>query len=262
MKKNGTQGNILADSIKCRMCNDTGWVIYKERYYGIECDMARECQCGIINRKRMQGMLSFAHIPDKYNSLCMMDFDVKWYQDGDRQFAEDIKKIMTQYIGNYFNLDGMGLYIFSPTKGTGKTRAATIIANELIKKNVDVRFTTSGAILEEIKSTFNGNGKEDVLDELKKVDVLVIDDFGTEKVTKWRNETFYSIIDYRYTSKRPTIFTSNCSIKDLEDAEYDSRITSRIKEMCYMVPFPATSVRDKKARENQMQINRWIGDVK
>ena len=262
MKKNGTQRSIGEDSIRCRMCNDTGWVLYKEIYNGIECEMARECQCGIISRKSMQGRLSFAQMPDKYSSLCMMDFDVKWYQNSDKNVAENIKKVMTQYIGNYFNLDGMGLYFFSPTKGTGKTRAAAIVANELMKKNVDVRFTTSGTILEQIKSTFDGGTKENVLEELKVVDVLVIDDFGTEKVTKWRNETFYSIIDYRYTSKRPTIFTSNCSIKDLEDAEYDSRITSRIKEMCYMVPFPATSVRDKKAHENQMQMNRWIGDVK
>ena len=259
MKKNGTQRNIGADSIKCQMCNDTGFVLYKEIHNGIECDMARECQCGIINRKRIQGRLSFAQMPDKYNNLCMMDFDIKYYQGSDRKQAEDVKKVMTQYIGNYFNLDGMGLYMFSPTKGTGKTIAAAIVANELVKRNVDVRFTTSGAILEEIKKTYNGDTKEDVLDELKKVDVLVIDDFGTEKVTKWRNETFYNIIDYRYTSKRPTIFTSNCSIKELEDAEYDSRITSRMKEMCYIVPFPATSVRDKKANENQMQMQNWLG---
>lgn len=239
------------------MCDDTGWVIYKEMHNGISCDIARECQCGVINRKRIQGKLSFAHIPDKYQSLCMMDFDIKWYQGSDRKQAEEIKKVMAQYIGNYFNLEGMGLYMFSPTKGTGKTRAAAIIANELVKKDVDVRFTTSGTILEQIKRTFDGDTKENVLEELKKVDVLVIDDFGMEKVTKWRSETFYSIIDYRYTSMRPTIFTSNYSIKELEDNEYDTRITSRIKEMCYMVPFPAVSVREQKARDNQFQVKEW-----
>lgn len=241
------------------MCDDTGWVVYKEMYNGISCDVARECQCGVINRKRIQGKLSFACIPDKYQRLCMMDFDVKWYQGSDRNQAEDIKKVMAQYIGNYFNLEGMGLYMFSPTKGTGKTRAAAIIANELVKKDVDVRFTTSGTILEQIKRTFNGDTKENVLEELKKVDVLVIDDFGTEKVTEWRSEIFYSLIDHRYTSMRPTIFTSNYNIKELEDSGYDTRITSRIKEMCYMVPFPSVSVREQKARNNQLQVNEWRG---
>lgn len=205
----------------------------------------------------MNGRLAFADIPDKYKRLVLQDFDTKWYGD-DKAIAENIKKIARYYIGNYFNLEGRGLYMYSRTKGTGKTRLSCIIANELIKKGVEVKFATSGSILEEIKKSWDTNSEYGLMNDLNRADVLIIDDFGVEKAKDWRNEKFYNIINSRYISKRPTVFTSNYNLDELISAKYDDRIISRIKETCYMVPFIDVSVRDKQAKENQMELKRWL----
>lgn len=261
MKQNITH-TTTTNRYDCAMCKDVGWIGYDGEdgyFYG------RECECGLIKRKKESGRLAFANIPERYKSLNMSAFDVKWYGK-DQPIAENAKKIAMQYIGNYFNLEpGRGLYLFSKTKGTGKTRMAAIIANELLKKNVEVKFATSGEILEEIKRTWNREtdySESALMSDLTRADVLIIDDFGVEKAKDWRNEKFYNIINNRYVSLRPTIYTSNYNLTDLENAGYDSRIISRIAESCYMVPFPGESVRDAQARENQTEMKKWLGSAK
>lgn len=246
------------------MCKDEGWVCYEDVVDGYSYFTARECQCGLISRKRMNGRLAFASIPPIYNGLTMSDFDIKWYAKADQEKAEKLKRIFRYYINNYFNIDaGMGLYVFSERKGTGKTRLISILANELIRKDIDVKFATSGRILDEIKKTWENSyeyTESKLMNDLTEVDVLIIDDFGVEKAKDWRNEKFYNIINERYISKRTTIFTSNYSLEDLERNGYDSRIISRIKEVCYIIPFPGDSVRDAKAKDNQMELKKWISE--
>ena len=86
-----------------------------------------------------------------------------------------------------------------------------------------------------------------LLDDLSKAEVLIIDDFGIEKVKDWIEEKLYHIINARYINRLITIFTSNLPIERLD---YDDRITNRIKEKCFPLVFPNESVRDYIAEEN------------
>lgn len=122
----------------------------------------------------------------------------------------------------------------------------TSIANELIQKKYQVKFATSTAILNEIKKTWNNQAESEsnLLDELSKVEVLCIDDFGIEKCVTWMNEKYYHIINERYINKKVTLYTSNYP---LESLEYDERIKSRIMERNLQVAFPAESIRVQKS---------------
>ena len=66
------------------------------------------------------------------------------------------------------------------------------------------------------------------------VEVLFIDDIGTEKTTDWAQQTLYTIIDRRYRENLQTVITSNLSLNELSDKTGD-RITSRIAEMCKVI---------------------------
>lgn len=150
--------------------------------------------------------------------------------------------------------------MYSRTKGSGKTRMAASIANELIyEKGCQVKFCTSLQILNEIKASWNGENvytESRLLDFLSTTKVLIIDDFGTEQSDKtWINERFYQIINNRYVDKKVTIFTSN---ERLENLKYDDRITNRIKERVFQIPFPEESVRNIIARENTKELIRGI----
>ena len=82
---------------------------------------------------------------------------------------------------------------------------------------------------------------------ISKTEVLMIDDFGIERIKDWIEEKLYRIINARYINRRITSFTSNMPIDRLE---YDDRITNRIKERSYPLVFPGESVRDYIAEDN------------
>lgn len=220
---------------------------------------ARECACGIRQKRIRESKLSFANIPDGMTNLKLSDFNVSIYNASEsRSKAEMALKCINYWLDNFdgFKRQGTGLYMYSKAKGSGKTRMAVIIANELMhERKCQVKFCTSLQILNEIKATWDSQGlggESKLLNDLSKTEILVIDDFGTEQSDKpWINERFYQIINSRYMDRKATIFTSN---DGLEQLRYEDRITNRIKERTFQIPFPEESVRDLIARNNMRNL--------
>jgi hypothetical protein len=89
-------------------------------------------------------------------------------------------------------------------------------------------FASEAALLRALRP-----GGDGVFERYTGAALLVLDDAGESKATDWAYEILKSLIDERYKTRRPTIFTSNRSLPDLRAAGlYDERITSRIFEMC------------------------------
>ena len=227
----------------CPKCHNVGWILLDDGGQGT----AIECDCGIRKRMIHNDKLKFADVPEYFKDARLNNFKKSIYQSEEsREMVVEIAKAVRYWIQNIEQMKerGIGLYFYSGTKGSGKTRLAASITNELIDNyGVRVKFCTSVKILEEISSTWKKSdvNESKLIDDLSTADVLVIDDFGAENIKGWVNEKFYSIIDGRYTNKKMTIFTSNMRLDDLQ---YDDRITSRIKERVLQVPFPEESVRD------------------
>lgn len=249
----------------CPRCKNTGWEMYIKDGY----EYSRECPNGCRSKKIKNNKLQFADIPKEFESLTVESFETGcYYQSGAREKAEMVKTICRNYITEFDRIkeNGKGLYLYSREKGSGKTRMAVSLANEIINRYmISAKFTTAIRILDEIKSTWSGNRDSEsrslsemqLLTEIKQVPVLVIDDIGVEKSSSWVDEKFYSILDSRLISKKITIFTSNVKIEDLK---LDERIRSRIGKMALPVPFPDESVRNSLARkENNDFLKMLIG---
>lgn len=240
----------------CAKCSDMGWIGYEKDgyFFGRECEV-----CGKVKKAEESAILNFAEIPDKYKGSVYANFDLKLYGD-DKEKAAKCLNMCRGYTQNYSQLENAkGLYMFGNVKGTGKTRLMCAVANDLMRKGVRVKFTTSGRMLDEIKKTYDNSGVSSwqIMNEFCTCEYLIIDDFGTENANNWRNETFFSIINERYITKRVTSFTSNLGINELRNVGYDDRILSRIEEMCYVVPFPSTvSVRNLLGTQNMID---WKG---
>lgn len=232
-------------------------------YYEDGMCCARECSCGIRKRQIMNNRLAFANIPDGFKDLKLEDFNILAYNTSESQNkANVVIRCVNYWLDNFDSLKerGMGLYLYSKTKGSGKTMVAAGIANELMhEKNCQVKFCTSLQILNEIKSTWDRQSDQTesrLLNFLSTSEVLIIDDFGTEQSDKpWINEKFYQIINNRYIDKKVTIFTSN---ERLDLLKYDERITNRIKERVFQIPFPEESVRDIIAKKNMQELINGI----
>ena len=239
----------------CPKCQGRGWELFTDEH-GYE--VARECSCGILERARFESKLSFAAIPKAYENVRLKEFTTKYYTADNKNLAKAIVNTVKYWFENREEMTelGKGLYFWSDVKGCGKTMLATAIANELIHNYKEsVKFATSLDILDEIRSTYNNRNSEDnesrLLNDLATVKYLVIDDFGTERVTDWVGEKFYQIVNKRYINKKVTFFTSN---HDLKTIDYDSRITSRIRERTFIVHFPEQSVREIIAQQEDMKI--------
>lgn len=240
----------------CPICGNTGWKFIPDAGQG----KCVKCKCGMMDRKIMRNILSFANVPDTFKNMRLASFNPNIYNaENSRKNAEIALQAVKYWIDNFetMNERGMGLYMYSNTKGSGKTRMAASIANELLyEKKKQVKFCTSLQILNEIKESWEKSEKEytegKLLNFLSTSDILIIDDFGTEQSEKaWINERFYHIINSRYINKKITIFTSN---KRLDLLQYDERITNRIKERVFQIPFPEESVRDIIAKKNMQEL--------
>lgn len=201
----------------------------------------------------MKNKLDFADIPDAFKDMRLKDMKLNIYDANNRQLVVDACNLVKTWLDNLDEMSkqGRGLYIYSKTKGSGKTRLATSLANELIYEyGKVVKFATSMQILNAIKSSWNGDerdGENSLLKDLSTVQYLFIDDFGTESVKDWIEEKFYHIINNRYVDRKVTIITSNY---DIESLRYDDRIKDRITEKCYEIHFAEQSVRKIIAQIN------------
>ena len=252
-----------APAYRCKKCRDTGWEMVKEPDGHEFC---RECSCGYLQRYRLNGRLKFATIPKEFEGQTVDNFQTDCYSTAaNRELAAMAQTIAKRYVEKFDEIQetGKGLYFYSRVKGSGKTRLAVSIANDLIeKKFIQAKFATTIQILDQIKATWGGISKNEeseqkLIHDIVSVPVLVIDDIGVEAVKDWINERFYNILNGRMIEKRVTIFTSNCKIEELN---FDDRITNRIVKMALPVQFPDESIRTAIARkENDDLLDRLLG---
>ncbi len=212
----------------------------------------------------MEAKLSFANIPDAFKELTLQTFSTDIYKRPEsRKRAGGAFIAVKHWVDKSEEMlkEGTGLYLYSDTKGSGKTRMAASVANHLIcDKHISVKFATSMQIINEIRATWSHESAEEsessLLKDLIEVPVLVIDDFGVEQVREWVAERFYHVINDRYVKRKATIFTSNMLIEDLP---YDDRIKDRIYERVIQIPFPEESVRKSIAARNYTE---FLGGLK
>lgn len=238
------------DSDVCPICEGREWILKIKD----DVEIAVPCKCR--EKAVMSRRLRFADIPEAFRVMDLRSFRMDVYRKQEsKKMVSDACKIIKTYLDDFESQKerGMGLYIWSRTKGSGKTRIAAGIANELMK-NYAVKFAVSLTILQEIKNTWRRDteyGENQLLDALYTTDILVIDDFGVERPADWINDKMYQIINERYINQKVTIFTSN---DPLDKLSYDDRITNRIKERTYQIAFPEESVRDHIAERMQEEI--------
>lgn len=103
----------------------------------------------------------------------------------------------------------------------------------------DFIFTNTTELLAEFRNSYNtpDQNETQILKKYKKVKLLVLDDFATEKTSEWANQMLYMVLNYRYENEKTTIYTSNFSLDELSKRLGDDRLTSRIGHECDIIKF-------------------------
>lgn len=194
-------------------------------------EVGRDCRCRVAIRHQLK--IQSAKIPKEYKDASVKSFDTDIYTTQENvQTAIYAKSVAVKYVELFQDLreKGKGVYLYSRTKGSGKTRLATSITNALIKKyDCDALYISSVNLLNEVRKTFqeqSENGTYELVNKFKEVPLLIIDDLGVEKATVWSEELLTQILDERLSNKRPTILTSNYSIQELSKKYTAGRVGS------------------------------------
>lgn len=235
---------ILRDSgiekpdFSCKICSDTGFV------------NGKYCECV----KRIAKQITFENMSKQMPITVQKfeNFDLKYYSDKagadgvtPRKKMTEILKIAKEYCIN-FGKESKNL-LFMGNTGLGKTHLSLSIVSEIIGKGFGVIYGSAQNLLGEIeKEHFAYSGDTEKMDALLTVDLLVIDDLGTEFLSSFAQSAFYNIINTRILNNHPTIISTNLSFTEIEQ-RYTPRISSRFLGNYQMIKFFGTDIRQQKA---------------
>ena len=163
-----------------------------------------------------------AKVKDK--SIFTSNFEIDAYQKSQvsktaRRYVEKWEEVKNKNIG----------IILTGGVGTGKTFYAGCIANAIIDKGFSVQMFSLSDI---INADFDD--KKELLADVERVSLLVLDDIGTERQTSYGYEIVEQVIDTRYQVRKPIIVTTNLSMDKIRTALdiQQTRMYDRILEMC------------------------------
>lgn len=175
------------------------------------------------------------------------------------------ESVVSLYCRNYvedfdrFYAAGKGILFYGPV-GTGKTFYASCIANAIMEKGRPALVTSLSRY---IRGMENGYGnRNELIDHLRRFDLVVFDDFGIERNTPYMNELVYALVDGRVRSEKPMIVTTNLTMDELKRTDgiavESARIYDRILKVCVPVPVDGANVRRQQARDEYREFKRIL----
>lgn len=204
--------------------------------YWNEIDLKEEKQ---KKRKQFEQMISQFYIQN-YISKQIQDYQFDNFIITETNKKEvEIAKDFTKKCINKNQKNGL---IITGKSGVGKTHLATAILNQLTEKDMLVLMGRLILLLDVIRDTFKdfSSKEKDIIELYSKVDVLIIDDLGTERISSWALEKLYTIIENRNENKLPIIVTTRFNKESLldrfyqsEDEELSEAIIQKLYQFCY-----------------------------
>jgi DNA replication protein DnaC len=131
--------------------------------------------------------------------------------------------------------------------GTGKTHLAAAIGNFRQERGDEVVFMTVADLLDDLRTTFNPGAAatfDQRFQKIKNVGLLILDDLGAGGQSEWAREKLFQLIDYRYVTRKPTVFTYE-DPKRLSDRIHIRIIDERLCD-CYQIVAPAYVTRARR----------------
>jgi DNA replication protein DnaC len=216
----------------CPLCQDRGYVKPGEK-----------CQC----RKQIELMERLDHsgLAPLQAEQPFDHFSLQWYEDQPayRRILEETL-CFAEFIAE--GKPAGNLVLYGPV-GTGKTHLCSAVANYVLQSGKTVLYVKIGRLLDLIRQNkFEDFSQKDraaeTLDRLYRVDLLIIDDWGTESRTDFTQEQLLYLLDERMIHRLPWMVSTNLTPNELE-SHYEDRLSDRLLGMSKVLKFSGQSVR-------------------
>lgn len=244
----GINESYFLPKFECNICKDTGYIV--EGSNSIMCNCLKQKIFDLEYNKSNIYNIKNQNFQN-FNELFYSDKidESKYHSDASpRENIKLIKDICFSFINNFEKAEEKNL-LFTGNTGLGKTFLSSCIANELIKQRKTVLYQTAPVMLDTIIDyRFGKSNNSNILESILNVDLLIIDDLGTECVNNMKFTELFNIINTRLLNQKnitKTIISTNLSLQNLYNT-YDERIVSRIigdYNICY---FFGEDIRFKK----------------
>jgi DNA replication protein DnaC len=235
LKKENIDNEFFKPKYECEKCQDTGYISYKNQ----KTEMCNCLRQRIINISYNKSNLSNLQTENFKN------FNINKFSDevsiekygmniSPRTNINQIKKASIDFIQRFEDTNTKNLF-FTGNTGLGKTYMTNCIANELLSQGRTVLYQTAPVLLETIiDNKFNKyktSNTNDFYNQVLGVDLLIIDDLGTECINNMKLSELFTILNSRSLNLNnkvtKTIISTNLSIEKIFST-YEERIGSRI----------------------------------
>lgn len=232
LKKLNLPEDYLLPNYTCKQCNDTGYIT--QEYHSKMCNCLKQEIFNIEYNKSNIANLETQNFNNFSSTIYSDRIDKEKYNSeiSPRENIELIKNICINFINNFDNPNEKNL-LFTGTTGVGKTFLSSCIAKEIIEKGKTVLYQTAPIMLDTIIDyKFNKNNVSDTTyRNILEVDLLIIDDLGTESMNNIKFAELFNIINTRLLNQNnktlKTIISTNLGLPMLNKT-YGERITSRL----------------------------------
>ena len=235
LKENGYPADYLEIKYTCPVCEDKGFV------------NGKMCMC----QKKILRSLAYNRLCSKFplDKCTFNNFDLKYYPDnGDDITPYQRMETVLDFCKNYaddFSHNSPSLLMYGET-GLGKTHLSLAIAGTVIKNGGGVIYASAQNILNKLEDEkFGRSENENTLNSLIECDLLILDDLGAEFSTQFTVSAIYNIVNSRLLGGKPTIISTNLSMKQLETV-YTKRTASRILSEYTLLRFDGSDIRQLK----------------
>ena len=223
----GLPGDYIHDVYECKKCNDSG---YADGKY---------CECFVRELRAQTAKRS--NIAAALRGISFDDFDLSYYPDVTDETGKNPRRQMTgilniaaEFMDNFGKKDNKNLIFYGST-GLGKTFLSAAIANRLAETGITVMYYTAKQLLGMLTENEFNSAYEKKADcsWAYNVDLLIIDDLGSELITTYTVASLFDILNARMLSGGQMIINTNLAPKKLAEI-YSARIFSRLTEFEFL----------------------------
>lgn len=179
------------------------------------------------------GLLTYAFRPCAYHKdermrsahakhYCVMDFDrrdlpIDLTTLPLQQESKEYREVVLHVLSHLLEGASRGIYLCGPP-GVGKTYLCIGITNYYARAGKRCAFVNVPHLISSLKRLFqDSDAMEALLSRIAHAEIAVFDDIGGESVTPWsRDDVLLPLLDERMNAHRPTYFTSNYTMGELE----------------------------------------------
>jgi DNA replication protein DnaC len=217
-----------------------------------------ECECLLQKRreKRRQELFALCRLPEEHLVPTLQTFrpHVRGVQQAFRATMEfihhagEIREVSEDQ--RRAILDRLGWIVLRGSVGVGKTHLAMAVSVAALELGIETLFSTVPDLLDHLRAAFAPTSEiiyDELFERMKKAELLVLDDLGTQRSSPWADEKLFQLFNSRYNHRLPTCITLN------EQAwnHLDERLQSRLLDASLVQVVDLRDAQDYRRRQGK-----------